>query len=841
MKIIRAIALLVGALLLSNVAWGASPAQGRIEFNIPAQPLPDALAVFGRQAGLQVLSRDSHNAAEIMAPAVTGRYSPAEALERMLAQTGLKYEFINDRTVRIAAVDTAGASGMSSLRVARTDHAEGSSGNPSSSGDEATTDRPDGRDDKAAGVQEIVVTAQKRTERLIDTPVSVSVISADALLKLGASQFRDFANTIPGLSFQTAGPGYTQISLRGISVGQDIAPTVAVYVDEVPYGASTTFARGGQITLDAGLFDVSRVEVLRGPQGTLYGASTVGGLIKYVTKQPDAANFGGEAQAGISGTQRGGVNYDIAAAVNVPLVADRLALRASGFESHDGGYIDNIALDKDDVNSSDIRGGRLDLLFTPSERLGIRVNAYLQDTSTNGLPTADYTLGGVALNGSLAQRRLHEESFDQRYRLVSGTLTYDLDQTSLVSVSSYQTIRSRLVADGSVLYLPTLPAGIAASAVGFGDTSSTDKFTQEVRLVSRGARTFDWVIGGFFTREDSSLYAEYLLRGLAGQPLPNTVYTFSGPSTYKEYAAFGDLTWHLTQRMDVTGGVRYAENRQSYEQVGTGTFGLSAPLTRSTENVVTYLANARYRFSDHVAAYVRYATGYRPGGPNLLVQDPITGERLGLPTFEPDQLRSFEGGVKGETADGRFGLELAGYYVDWSNIQINVTRRGFGTKANAPAGATVRGAELTLAARPTEAVAVTGAFAYQNARMSDALAAVAAAKDERLPAVPRVMGSLNADYEFRTATLRPAIGATLRHVGGSKTIFGPNGYALPAYTMVDLRSSVAVKNVTLQLYVRNLFDERAQLTPRFRYFPANIPQVTILQPRTIGIIASTKF
>src|SRR5262245_52430284 len=150
------------------------------------------------------------------------------------------------------------------------------------------------------GLEEIIVTAQKRQEKLSETPLSVSVLSARDLSAMAATQFRDFAATVPGLSFTSTGAGQTQVNLRGINSGGDVSPTVGIYVDEVPYGSSTAFASGGQLALDVGLFDVQRVEILRGPQGTLYGASTMGGLLKYVPTPPDTSAFGGTARAGIS-------------------------------------------------------------------------------------------------------------------------------------------------------------------------------------------------------------------------------------------------------------------------------------------------------------------------------------------------------------------------------------------------------------------------------------------------------------------------------------------------------------------------------------------------------------
>ena len=696
----------------------------------------------------------------------------------------------------------------------------------------------------AASLSEIVVTAQKREERLIDVPQSVSVLPAEGFARTGATQFLDFANAVPGLSFQTAGGGgWTQITLRGVTTGFDIGPTVGVYLDEVPYGSSTAFALGAQHALDVGLFDLDRVEVLRGPQGTLYGASTMGGLIKYVTKRPDATRLGVDAQAGTAGLRDGGVSYNGALAINAPIAPDRAALRASGFYSRDGGYVANLALGEEDVNRSDIYGGRVDLLFTPSEALSIRLGGFLQNIARDGQATVEYTLEGVPQYGGLDQFRRFDEPNDQRYRLGSGTLAYQFGGAALTSISSYQTARSDGPWDISAVYVPLLQAvlGRSYSGVRYSNNVRTNKFTQEVRLAGENGRPLEWVVGGFFTHETSRWEEQFDPRDPAGNPAPNDLYTFSAPSVYDEYAGFGNLTWHLTDRFSLAGGLRYAYNDQEYTQNGAGLFIGSRPTARSEQDVVTYLANARYRFSDRATGYVRYATGYRPGGPNASANDPVTGLPLGSPMFEADRLRSYEIGLKGETPNQGLGLEVAGYYIDWDNIQVQVIRGGFALRANAPGGASVRGGELTLTARPASAFTVASTLAYQDAHISEADADLGAIKGERLPNVPRFTTSLTADYELPVGKVRPTVGGTFRYVSDRRVSFDASSlpqYRLPDYATVDLRAGLTLHPVNVNLFVRNLLDERGQLSVILPQFGNRI---AILQPRTIGVTVRRPF
>lgn len=825
----------------------------RQETSIPPQPLDNALRALARDRGFHIVYLPAV-VNSLRTQGASGVFTRDEALTQLLSGTGLAFHYLDDDTVTVVPRSGTGGQGGDSasdgaakgvqkksfwdrFRLAQVDHGKTAGGGSIAEPDTASGGK------LASAVEEIVVTAQKRTERLIDVPQSVSVLSADDLAKLAATQFRDFANTVPGLSFNTLGAGFTQVTLRGVTTGNDSGPTVAIYVDEVPYGSSVAFADVTQSALDTALFDLERIEVLRGPQGTLYGASSMGGLIKYVSKRPDATRFGIDARTGIAGSEDGEISYNGALTVNAPIVTDELALRATGFYSHDGGYIDNLARDQQDVNRSSIYGGRADLLFAPSEAFSLRITGFLQNISLDGRGTADYDFAGAPLDGDLDQLRPFAEPFDQHFRLISGTVTYDLGWAELTSISSYQTLDSDLVRDISRTYVQALAAFGPFGAVGNTQELSTDKFTQEVRLAGSADGPLGWAVGGFYTDERSDKAQEFLLRDPAGQPLPNTLYAFSGPSHYEEYAAFGDLTWQLTDKFDATGGIRYARNRQSYTQFGAGLFIQSRPTVRSSEDVVTYLANARYHFNDHATAYVRYATGYRPGGPNSSANDPVSGLPLGPQTFEADRLKSYEAGVKLETAERRFGIELAAYDVDWSNIQIWATRGGFSFLTNANGGASVQGMELALTARPAPGMRLTGAFAYQDAHLSKADADLGGARGERLPNVPRVTAALNADYDLPIGTWQPTLGTTVRYVSERMASFdnglvaGNPQYRLPQYTTVDLRAGVTLASVQLQLYVRNIFEERGQLSA----FTFNGPQVAILQPRTIGLNVTTNF
>lgn len=694
-------------------------------------------------------------------------------------------------------------------------------------------------------IEDVIVTASKRSERLFETPQSVTALDAETLSRGDATQFRDFATLVPALSFTSAGVGQTQVSLRGVTAGIDIGPTVGIYVDEVPYGSSTAFSNASSLALDVGLFDIDRIEVLRGPQGTLYGAGAMGGVIKYVTGAP---SFGGRAytlRSGVSATEGGGVNYNAAGSVNAPL-SDTVALRASGFYVRDGGFIDNVALGQEDVDQSRVYGGRLDLLFAPIDALTVRLSAFAQEIERDGTPAADYSLAGEPVDGEYEQRRLKAEPFDQSFRLASATIDSDFAGARLTAVSSYQTVETTFRQDASAVYVPVLGGfGLDFSAVAVDQSRGVDKFTQEIRLASTGEGAVEWLVGAYYTDERSSNGQKVVAWDPAGTVSPINLATVAIPSRYEEIAAFGNLTLKLNDAFDVTGGLRYARNDQSFEQDASGLLVGPTPRSEASDDVVTYLLNARYRFSPRAMLYGRFATGYRPGGPNYVINDPVTGLPLADDTFASDSLESYELGYKAETAARNFSIDAAAYHIDWSDIQVTTAAGGVAVIANA-GSAVVDGAEVTLTAYPAAGLSLTGAFAWQDARLAEDAPLLGAAEGDRLPNVPEFTAALSAEYELSGEGWRPVVGATVRLISDRVASFDANPglpqYDLPEYATVDLRLGGTFGPVEAQLYVRNLFDEAGQTSAATVLSVAGGPaQVTMIQPRTVGVSATARF
>ncbi|HEY5759793.1 MAG TPA: TonB-dependent receptor [Steroidobacter sp.] len=858
MRISVATAVACVAVVSVSMAAESSAAILRHNLHIPRQTLDVALKDLAQQTGLQIVRFSDAVKGDAMVGPLNGNYSAEQALRELLAPTGLTYRPLNDRAYIVVTpqeltqksgavtstrdsltVSDQASAATQALRVAQ---AEEGGAIPKSASE--TNLAGAAASNEVGALEEIIVTAQKVEERLRDIPMSITAMTGRDLQALGATQFVDFANTVPSLNFTSSGAGQTQVNLRGITSGYNVSPTVGIYVDDVPYGSSTAFTAAAQLALDVGLFDMSRVEILRGPQGTLYGASTMGGLVKYVTNVPDTTAYGGTVRANVSSTRDGGVGYDASSAVNIPLVDDKAALRASGFYAHNGGYVDNLTLNDEDVDQADIYGGRIDLLFAPTERFSARVTAFAQDIDRDGSIAADFNrTTGVAIDGELEQRHPVAESFEQSFRLASATLKYSFDFATLTSISSYQTMRSDAITDFSALYVPVFGGPSLFSAFGLARDADTDKFTQELRLSASG-EVVDWLIGGFYTNEDSDQLQRLLPFDPTGAPSAFNPLTARILVKYEEYAAFGNLTFHVTDKLDVTGGVRYAHNEQEQSQIASGLLATVVPTRRASDSVPTYLANIRYRVNDHFMPYLRFATGYRPGGPNPVVNG-LDGQPLAAPTFEDDKLTSYEAGVKFGSADRRFNADLSVYHVDWDDMQIAAIRNGLGLVANA-AKARSEGVELTLTALPIRDLTLTATFGYTNAELAADAPDLGGVKGESLPDTPDVTAALLAEYRFDVSNYDAFAGGTVRYVDDRNASFDLNSgmpqYELPDYTAVDLRTGLTVGGTRFQLYCKNVTDERGQLsaitgTSLFGG-PAN---VSILQPRTYGLSVDVSF
>lgn len=701
---------------------------------------------------------------------------------------------------------------------------------------------------------ELIVTAQKREQALIDVPQSVSVVNGATLEKQQAVTFQDFAKLVPGLQLEQSNPGEGRLVLRGVNTG-GVASTVSTYIDETPFGSSSGQNNGAILAGEFDTFDVERIEVLRGPQGTLYGASSLGGVVKFVTNRPDPGTFEGRVRGTAETTDGGEMSYMGQALINLPL-SDKAALRASGFYRSYGGYIDSIGTAGSDVekniNGSKSYGGRISALFAPSENLSIRLTALLQDFDSDSGSTIEVDPSTLSpLYGGLTNSQYVPEFTKVKYRLYNGTLDWDLGFADLLSSTSYAiqdvTLRDDLTTPyGAALGLP--------SDIGLAQMTNLTKWTQEVRLQSPSDESFEWLIGGYYTHEKGGIFQRIDLfepGTLNVDPLlPNIADIFT-TSTYEEYAAFGNATVHLGPRFDITLGGRYSHNKQFVDQGGTGLLAPPALESRSSEGVFTWSGAAKYKVSSNVALYTRVAKGFRPGGPNLLPPNVPTGTPQ---TYSSDSLISYEAGIKAETADRSFSIDAAAFHIDWTDIQLFTVINNFGLNANG-GKAKSDGFEFTATLRPTRGFVFSLNGAYTKARLkTDTDPNVGGLSGDPLPFTPKFNVNANVDYSWSLGGDSEAfVGASLRSLSkqranfdaGFGALYGLDRPIIPSYEVIDLRAGVDFGRYSVEIFAKNLGNSRGitdvSTGGGLPVAPNGAITAGIIRPRTFGITLGAGF
>ena len=714
-------------------------------------------------------------------------------------------------------------------------------------------------------LQEIVVTAQKRAENVQVVAASVTAERGEVLQARNQAQLSEYAINVPGLNVANLGKaGLSAVNLRGIA-SVSTGASVAAYVDETPIGSSSLFNYGANTILDLLPYDLERLEVLRGPQGTLYGAGALGGLVKYVLKPADVSGFSASVGADAETTEgSGSIGHTVRGVVNVPLISDQLAVRLSGYDREQPGYINNVwpgAVDKD-VNSEHQRGGRLAVFWQPSPKLTVKGDIYRTEIDADDGGVVSYAglttvaAGGARIVklsrpfGNLTQNHAFPQRLKKDVTLYAATLTWDANLALVTSATSYSEQRVKISADQSLAVRPFGFLFGVPNAMARADTSiSLDKFTQEIRLASPATSTpLQWTVGAFFTDEQSQQGDPTRGDGVrlfrpdfTLAPGLNPFLTTALATEYQEYAAFGDVTWALTDTFDVSAGLRLARNEQSWVQTSGGAFaGPSAGTVTapdSHENVTTWSASARYRLTPDVMVYGRVASGYRPGGPNA----PTPAAPLSV---ESDSLVNYELGVKSNFLDDTVLFNATVFALDWKDVQLNAVRSGFSYLANG-GDAKSHGLELTTSWVPVQGLVLGGNLAYTKSELKSVIADSNFVKGYQLPGVPKFAGSLNADYAWSPVEgWNAAVGGNWRYVDkqwltGVQT--GPSAapaVEAPSYQLVNLYASVVRNNVRFKIFVNNLTDKAAQQGGLALIDLGNNPvqgDVYIAKPRTFGV------
>jgi iron complex outermembrane receptor protein len=739
-------------------------------------------------------------------------------------------------------------------------------------------------DQKASGkegaLEEIVVTAEKRESTVQKTPISMTAISEAEIQARGFEDFRDIAQETPGVSMKTSGPGQTEFEMRGLDATGGFSPTVGFYIDDAPLTAPAQAAQG-KVVVDPDLYDLNRVEVLRGPQGTLYGAGSMGGTIKLVTNAPQLNTVAVSAQTKESGTDGGGFNYGGSTMLNLPITQDVAAIRFVGTYKYTSGWIDRVVLNPfpletnggatrgdvlaapvqarySDVNWEELWGGRVSLLLKLGDNLTIQPGVMHQKISTGGPFTIDDPPGNV---------EAHYQPFDiaepleDNFTLYTLTIKYHFDFADLTSASSKWNRHDEQTQDISetIQSLLGLPSFYPPNGVGGGSQEETDfssQATEELRLASNGDGAFQWLGGAFYSSFDSNTTSLSNYAGL--EPFVGTtdLIAVGEPITIIQRALFGEASYKLTDQLKATLGLRYYRYSSEEEAINSGIASIAAgPGTvlefgRAENKGFNPKVNLAYTPTDDVLVYTTAAKGFRPGGPNTPV--PLTGlaqcltgkgnlESLGLSSapnqFNPDNVWSYEIGEKARALGNTLQINSAIYYERWTDVQQLVDPScGFSFTANAGT-ASVYGSEIELAANLGSFFTVTQSVGTTHATFNDSVRATNTVAGQRLLDVPDVTTNTSLIYSRPvSAGLNFSARGTYTYVGPMQDITYVRNN-LPGYSLVNARAGVTSDRFSAYLFCDNLTDKLAILTNNVAQ-TVNIPSLNrwvTNQPRTIGI------
>jgi iron complex outermembrane recepter protein len=737
----------------------------------------------------------------------------------------------------------------------------------------------------SGGLDEVVVTANKlNTQRVLDIPTSIQAISGDALKLAGDSQFMDIAGDIPGLSVQDLGPGDKKYVIRGINSTGD--STIGLYYGEAVISGSNA-NDGGGFTSDIRLYDLDRIEVLRGPQGTLYGASSMSGTIRFIPKSPDLNSMGGYLSVEGSATAHGGGNYNVNGEGNLPLIDGVLALRLVGWETKDSGYIDQIRVGTvgliKGVNNDDVAGGRAILRYQPNDALNIEASYTGQRETSNG--SSRFTPAGVLSWGTtpdpvtkanpipkvfgcdlcntdvtqspwVDNLSVYGLKFD--YKFAGGTLTGTTNQYNRKLNFNFD----------STPILVSFAVPVPAESM---EPQTRNLNSSELRYASAFDSPVNFVAGVYRQYETNNLIVNVIATDDLGLPsgpfsransqdalnFPGVGHTFFGRTdqrTTTEYAGFGEVTWKITDALTATGGLRYFTENLEGVQEQTHPFGGFPPSGQpgpiadpsQTFNKVTWKENISYKVSDGLLAYETVSTGFRGGGLNAVSEpfEPIPR------SFSPDTLINFELGAKGRLAGGMFDYQADLYLIRWNNIQVNETTADGAFNYTGNAGtAKVKGVEFEFGARPIEYFRASIAGSYQHAYLTQG--ATAAQKQanptlgvtgEDIPNVPRFQIDVGLNYTRPITTAwNGMVAADANYRGKVDSYFASNKFNIPlsSYTLVNLRAGVQNNLWSITAFARNLTNKRAQVSViNSSQDPVGLLTV---RPRTIGVTVSRNF
>jgi iron complex outermembrane receptor protein len=745
--------------------------------------------------------------------------------------------------------------------------------------------------DASQNLDEIVVTAERRESTVQKTPFSITAISGEQIAAQGLQGIKDIAVETVGIQMRSAGPGQTEYDMRGLTSGGGASPTVGLYLNDVPL-ASPAASFTGHVSIDPDLFDLNRVEVLRGPQGTLFGSGSMGGTIRLVTNDPVMNKFEGSAETIISHTQGGGPNYGVNAMVNLPLVDDHLALRIVGTDKYMDGWINRIVVNPFPLgspgacgftsctrgnvtaapvtsvtprsNSERLTGGRGSLLFKPTDDLSIELMAMYQKISMAGFSQADDPPGPDAL--AHYQPFNMQEPFEDIFRIYSLTINYDLGFAKLTSDSSSwrrDSVWTGDVAENFQNLLSSFYGFAPLISIPYYNDDPSQQVSEELRLTSEGDGKFQWVLGGFYDRFKSQFiqyianpaYGAISTGGPAANPL-GILYSPNEPYHINQSAAFAEASYAITDTLKGTVGARWYKYNSEQTVDQSGVLTLSGNATPSFADVkardsgINPKMNLSYRPNSELTLYAQAAKGFRPGGVNIPAPSTCTVQPG--PSYSPDSIWNYEVGEKARFWEGRLTVNADVYYIIWKNIQEQLNQTcGFPYTANAGTAVSY-GPELELSAKLTDHFTASLSGTYTQAYLKDVSAGAvgtigsttALTPGLRLDNVPHYTINATASYAFPVTDTYKVLARIDGTVTGPQYDISYYTERLPGYTMLNTRIGLLGGALVPYLFVDNLTNKHAAVTIDTQEWSIAMPSFSrdaITTPRTVGIDLQYKF
>jgi iron complex outermembrane receptor protein len=653
---------------------------------------------------------------------------------------------------------------------------------------------------------EIIVTATKRDESLQTVPISITALNSESLQNLGAVNFEDFARTVPGLDFANLGAGQNRVTIRGISTFSGVS-VIGIYLDDSPIASPINYTQPS-----LSLYDLERIEVLRGPQGTLYGEGSLGGTIRYITHPADVDRVDANIDSIVSGTEHGGTNYSVGAMVNAPLVDGVLAFRGELQHREDSGFIDNVPLGLSEFNKSHTDEARLKATLKATDDLTIHASGMYQSIVQGGpnVESLDAPVGSYKnLDTAPASYRdnLYQTGITADYRTPWVNIQ---SSTSYFSRTTHQDIQSRAIE----LYDNATPFPLYS----FID-NAYKVVTEELRASSVLAGPFKWV-GGFYFKHQNVIQNENDYNTTGSGAFIDNIYQ---NQTFRQEALFGELTYSMTQTLSATLGLRWFDEHQKAITEAGQVFTVDA-------NKVIPKFVLQYQFTDDRMIYASATEGFRSGGVNLY---DVPGVKN---TYLPDTTWNYEVGSKLGFLDHRLIVDASLYYIAWHNLQTFVYRPDVGPFAyfvENVSAALSKGVELEVTYAPPILPGLTLGFSGNatDARYTED-APFEGPAGNRLPQVPANKWSAFTQYSAPlTGTVDGFVRGDVEHTG----LFyngGSNTLSSGGYTLLNLRAGVDInKHWRIDAFANNATNTVANL---YKYYDSYYG-VFRNRPRTIGV------